>query len=165
MVRTHRHLSLPRSQIYHPRAHRTHVPLLNFTILISLCAQAKYAQRKLRFRRLKEIKMKYRFSKNPASYADMTMEQAQEVERNMAEYEFPHLWQFGWIFDFLRVSTSSIDFLDALTDSEVDLHRPGRFPCHRQLRSFPSQRSLNRTPQTTGYHSSDDCHCSISSQV
>jgi len=34
----------------------------------------------------------------------MTVEQAQEIERNIAEFEFPRLFQFAWISEFFRVS-------------------------------------------------------------
>jgi hypothetical protein len=36
----------------------------------------------------------------------MTDEQAQEIENNMAEWEFLRLWQFAWISDFLRVRSA-----------------------------------------------------------
>lgn len=63
----------------------------------------KYIQRKLRFARLNEIKWKYGITDDPKSWENMTVEQAQDIERNMAEWEFPRLWQFGWISDFFRV--------------------------------------------------------------
>jgi hypothetical protein len=34
----------------------------------------------------------------------MTVKTAQEIERNMAEWEFPRLYEFARISDFLRVS-------------------------------------------------------------
>lgn len=56
-----------------------------------------------RFDRLNAIRRKYGFTDDPKSYVHMTPEQAQEVERNLAEYEMPWLYEFAWLFDFLRV--------------------------------------------------------------
>jgi hypothetical protein len=123
-----------------------------FAILISLCAQAKYVQRKLRFRRLKEIKMKYRFSKDPASYTNMTMEQAQEVERNMAEYEFPHLWQFGWISDFLRTSTDP-GVSRAIANSGHFLHKDPLISHRRQQDTIHLMTAIAAYPVKSEYHS------------
>lgn len=66
----------------------------------------KYLQRKLRFHRVNAIKWKYGYTDDPDTWKHMTVEQAQEIENNMAEWEFPRLWQFAWISDFLRVSTA-----------------------------------------------------------
>jgi len=49
---------------------------LLFTLAIG--APLKYIQRKLRYSRLNAIKKKYGYTANPASWEDMTVEQAQE---------------------------------------------------------------------------------------
>jgi hypothetical protein len=54
-------------------------------IALSIGVPLKYLQRKLRFARVNALKMKYGFTDDPKTYEDMTVEQAQEVERNMAE--------------------------------------------------------------------------------
>jgi hypothetical protein len=41
--------------------------------------------------------MKYGFIEDPETWENMTVEQAQEIESSMAEWEFPRLWQFAWI--------------------------------------------------------------------
>lgn len=77
------------------------------TILVIILGKSfKYIQQRLRFNRLNAIKLKYGYTRDPDTWADMTIEQAQEIERNMAEWEFPCLWQFAWISDFLRVSNT-----------------------------------------------------------
>lgn len=58
-----------------------------------------------RFDRLNAIKQKFGFTDDPKTYVNMTPAQAQEVERNLAEFEMPWLYEFAWLFDFLRVST------------------------------------------------------------
>src|SRR5437773_5328986 len=56
---------------------------------------------------LKAIKKKYGFTKDPKTYQDMTVDVAQEVEKNLAEWEMPWLFELGWLFNFLAVSRSS----------------------------------------------------------
>ncbi|KAK0120092.1 hypothetical protein ONS95_011505 [Cadophora gregata] len=65
----------------------------------------RYFQQKSRYGRINALKEKYGFTDDPTSWKDMTVEQAQEIESNMAEWEFPRLFQFAWISDFLRTST------------------------------------------------------------
>lgn len=60
-------------------------------------------QQRRRYRRINKLKKKFGFNNDPVSWKDMTVEQAQEIECNMAEWEFPRLFQFAWISDFLRV--------------------------------------------------------------
>jgi hypothetical protein len=79
-------------------------PLQALGLALLIAIPLKYIQRKLRFARLNALKWKHGFTDDPASYENMTVQQAQEVERNMAEWEFPRLWQFGWISDFFRVN-------------------------------------------------------------
>ena len=54
-------------------------------IAVTVGVPLKYLQYKLRFGRINAIKMKYGFTEDPATYEDMTIEQAQEIESNMAE--------------------------------------------------------------------------------
>ena len=53
-------------------------PLKALLFALSIGTPLKYFQRKLRYSRLNAIKMKYGYSKNPNSWEDMTVEQAQE---------------------------------------------------------------------------------------
>ena len=58
-------------------------------IAVSVGVPLKYLQRKLRFARINAIKMKYGYTADPASWENMTIEQAQEIESNMAEVSIP----------------------------------------------------------------------------
>jgi hypothetical protein len=60
-------------------------PINAAIIAVCVLGPLKYIQTKARFARLNHIKMKYGFTDDPASYENMTIEQAQEVESNMAE--------------------------------------------------------------------------------
>lgn len=73
--------------------------------LLITAIHLKALQQKLRFARLETIKKKHSYTEDPASWKNMTVKQAQEIERNIAEWEFPRLFQFAWISDFLRTST------------------------------------------------------------
>ncbi|KAI9828118.1 MAG: hypothetical protein M1832_003645 [Thelocarpon impressellum] len=61
---------------------------------------------RLRFKRVDALKTKYGFTEDPKSYGNMTIEQAQEIERSLAEWDMPFVYEFGWLFDFFRPSTS-----------------------------------------------------------
>lgn len=74
-------------------------------VALSVGVVLKYIQQKLRFARVNHLKWKYGFTEDLATFEDMTVEQAQEIESNMAEWEFPRLWQWGWLSDFFRTST------------------------------------------------------------
>ncbi|CZS92774.1 uncharacterized protein RAG0_03286 [Rhynchosporium agropyri] len=63
-------------------------------------------QQNRRYARINKLKSKFSFNDDPTSWKNMTVEQAQEIESNMAEWEFPRLFQFAWISDFLRTSTN-----------------------------------------------------------
>lgn len=54
-------------------------------IAVAVALPLKYIQRKLRFSRINGIKWKFGFTDDPASWGNMTIEQAQEIEANMAE--------------------------------------------------------------------------------
>jgi hypothetical protein len=109
------YLSLFTSYLYFPDAFkaafasiRNYVaekPLEAALVALVIGLPLRYIQQKLRFARLNTLRWKYGFTDDPATYEDMTVEQAQEIEWNLAEWEFPRLWQFGWISDFFRTST------------------------------------------------------------
>ena len=75
-----------------------------------------------RYNRVKAIKAKYGFSKDPRTYQDMTVDVAQEVEKNLAEWEMPWLFELGWLINFLAVSKPSFC-------PHVSLHESTRVGC------------------------------------
>ncbi len=81
-------------------------PITEIILVIVILAPLKYAQVKLRYLRLNNLKFTLQYTNDPASWEHMTVDEAQYIERNLAEWEFPRLWQFGWISDFLRVRNS-----------------------------------------------------------
>jgi len=81
--------------------HPTAVILSTLLVIITF----KYLQRKLRYSRLNAIKRRYGYNSNPFTWSEMSIPIAKEIERNIAEYEFPRLFQFAWISDFIRTST------------------------------------------------------------
>lgn len=54
-------------------------------IAITAGVPLKYIQRKLRFARINNIKWKFGYTDDPKSWENMTIEQAHEIESNMAE--------------------------------------------------------------------------------
>ena len=58
-----------------------------------------------RHRRVNKIKEIYGFSDNFESYRDMTPDVAQVVLKNLAEFDFPFTFEFGWISEFFKVRT------------------------------------------------------------
>lgn len=80
-----------------------------------------------RFDRLNAIKRKYGFTNDPKTYMNMTPDQAQAVERNLAEYEMPFLYEFAWLFDFLRVSSSLLPYPSSNVARHQSLKSPGQF--------------------------------------
>ena len=54
-------------------------------ITVIIGVPLKYVQRKLRFGRMNAIKWKFGYTDDPASWENMTIEVAQEIESNMAE--------------------------------------------------------------------------------
>ena len=57
-----------------------------------------------RYRNVKRLMTKYGFNNDFRSYENMTVETAQEVYFNLARYDMPFLFEFGWILNFLKVS-------------------------------------------------------------
>lgn len=60
-----------------------------------------------RYRNVKRLMTKYGYNNNFKSYEHMTIEIAQEIYLNLARYDMPFLFEFGWIFNFLKVSDKS----------------------------------------------------------
>lgn len=60
-------------------------PLKAAITALIIGAPLKYIQRKLRFARINHIKWKFGFTDDPNTWKNMTIEQAQEIEQNMAE--------------------------------------------------------------------------------
>jgi hypothetical protein len=60
-------------------------PIETAVLSVAVGSPLKYLQFKLRFARINAIKMKYGFTEDPESWENMTVEQAQEIESNMAE--------------------------------------------------------------------------------
>lgn len=80
-------------------------PIKTTLTLVAIAAPLKYLQQKLRYARLNAIKMKFGYTNDPATWQDMTVEQAQEIESNMAEVR-PCLTGDGISFSDLSSSSS-----------------------------------------------------------
>ena len=71
--------------IFAVRSYIAEKPIKAGLIALGIATPLKYIQRKLRFARINAIRMKYGYTDDPTSWEDMTVEQAQEIESNMAE--------------------------------------------------------------------------------
>ena len=60
-----------------------------------------------RYRNVKRLMTKYGYNNDFKSYEHMTVESAQEIYFNLARYDMPFLFEFGWILNFLKVSDTS----------------------------------------------------------
>ena len=60
-----------------------------------------------RYRNVKRLMTKYGYNNDFKSYEHMTVETAQEIYFNLARYDMPFLFEFGWILNFLKVSDTS----------------------------------------------------------
>ena len=60
-----------------------------------------------RYRNVKRLMTKYGYNNDFKSYQHMTVETAQEIYFNLARYDMPFLFEFGWILNFLKVSVKS----------------------------------------------------------
>ena len=56
-----------------------------------------------RYQRVNLIKKRYGFTDDPKSYKDMTPDEAQAVLKNLAEWDCPFVFEFGWISEFFTV--------------------------------------------------------------
>lgn len=80
-----------------------------FTVVLSILLVYMSLVAYFRFNNVNRLKTKYGFSSDSRSFYKMTVEQAQEVQRNMAEWDFPALYEFGWIVEVFKVGgTASI---------------------------------------------------------
>lgn len=89
--------------LLHPRK------MLAFSVVVwALFRKSQQSLRYTRLNALNALKAKHGFTHDPRTFNAMSIEVAQEVEANMAEYEFPRLYQFAWISDFLCVIAEHI---------------------------------------------------------
>ena len=89
------YLTILASYVYYPETFKAvSVSIRNYVVekpgiaalvAVTTGAPLKYVQRKLRFARINAIKWKFGYTDDPASWENMTIEQAQEIESNMAE--------------------------------------------------------------------------------
>ena len=56
-----------------------------------------------RYRRVNTIKKRYGFTDELKSYKYMTPDEAQAVLKNIAEWDSPFVFEFGWISEFFKV--------------------------------------------------------------
>ena len=56
-----------------------------------------------RYQRVNTIKNHYRFTNDFGTYKDMTPDQSQAVLKNLAEWDAPFVFEFGWISEFFKV--------------------------------------------------------------
>ena len=75
------------------------VPFLGFWVLPYMLIV-----RCFRYQRVNKIKKGYGFTNNPNSYNNMTPDEAQAILKNLAEWDFPFVFEFGWISEFFKVS-------------------------------------------------------------
>ncbi|MCJ1457883.1 hypothetical protein MMC28_008252 [Mycoblastus sanguinarius] len=81
--------------------------LLQFwPVFILFLAMTLLVFRLLRFNNVNNIKYTYGFTDDPLTYQNMTVRQAQIIQSNLAEYEFPLLFEFGWISQFFTTATA-----------------------------------------------------------
>ncbi|KAL2069645.1 hypothetical protein VTL71DRAFT_14324 [Oculimacula yallundae] len=83
-----------------------HYPIVSIGAFFLVPITFRCIQQNRRNARVNHLKKRFGFNEDPTSWKNMTVEQAQEIECNMAEWDFPRLFQFAWISDFLRTSTN-----------------------------------------------------------
>ena len=59
--------------------------------------------RTFRYKRINMIKTLYGFTDDPKSYKNMTPDESQAVLKNLAEWDSPFVFEFGWISEFFKV--------------------------------------------------------------
>ena len=57
----------------------------------------------LRYLNVDQLKHKYHYTRDKSTFQHMTVQQAQDIQRNLAEHDFPFLFEFGWIVEFFKV--------------------------------------------------------------
>ena len=73
------------------------------TFLCFLLPSYMLIVRHFRYQRVNMIKKQYGFTDDLKSYKAMTPDQSQAVLKNIAEWEFPFVFEFGWISQFFKV--------------------------------------------------------------
>ena len=74
------------------------------SIILGILAYHVIQVHRYRFKNLHDLKKRHGFTSDPSTYLNMTVEQAQEVYKNLAMNEFPFLFEFGWLINFFKVS-------------------------------------------------------------
>lgn len=59
--------------------------------------------RHFRYQGVNKVKKRYGFTDDLDSYKDMTPDESQAVLRNLAEWDCPFVFEFGWISEFFKV--------------------------------------------------------------
>ncbi|KAI9732337.1 MAG: hypothetical protein M1834_001544 [Cirrosporium novae-zelandiae] len=64
-----------------------------------------------RFKNVNRLRKKYGYTDHPASFKDMSIQVASEIQHNVAGNDFPYLYEFGWVVEFLKASGLFFPFL------------------------------------------------------
>ena len=112
--------------------------------------------RHFRYRRVNKIKEIYGFSNDFKSYRDMTPDVSQVVLKNLAEFDFPFTFEFGWISEFFKVRADfwaygSFPLICIHQHSLVPVFRASLFGilrgrCLHPLPLFPQHLAFARLP-------------------
>lgn len=78
-------------------------PLFWVTFICLVLPSYTLIVRHFRYQRVNLIKKIYGFTDDPKSYKDMTPDEAQAVLKNIAEWDCPFVFEFGWISEFFKV--------------------------------------------------------------
>ena len=73
------------------------------TFICSMVPSYLLIVRHFRYQRVNMIKKHYGFTDKPESYKDMKPDEAQAVLKNLAEWDSPFVFEFGWISEFFKV--------------------------------------------------------------
>jgi hypothetical protein len=96
-----------------------------WSLLVLLANLYLYWVHSTRYSRVNAIKKKYGYTNDPNSFKDMTIEIAQEVEKNLAEWDMPWLFELGWLFNFLAVSGSPFPSPSLVLFVSASVHNAG----------------------------------------
>jgi len=78
-------------------------------ILYTALSSYFYVQQYQRLKRRDNLMKRLGFSLlDSSTWKDMTIEEAQAIYRNLAQYEFPFMFEFGWIIEFFKVSSKAL---------------------------------------------------------
>ena len=73
------------------------------TLLFLMLPAYMFIVRLFRYQRVNMIKLRYGFTDDFDSYKDMTPNVSQAVLKNLAEWDCPFVFEFGWISEFFKV--------------------------------------------------------------